>query len=59
MFGHVIEIATPALITLLVLVLVIAGVLKGLIGVGMPIVAFPMLTMLVDVQTAVMLLSIR
>ena len=57
MFGHVIETATPASITLLVLVLVIAGVLKGVIGVGMPIVAFPMLTMLVDVQTAVMLLS--
>ena len=57
MFGHVIETATPALITLLVLVLVIAGALKGVIGVGMPIVAFPMLTMLVDVQTAVMLLS--
>jgi uncharacterized membrane protein YfcA len=57
MFGHGIETATPALIILLAVSLVIAGVLKGVIGVGMPIVAFPMLTMLVDVQTAVMLLS--
>jgi uncharacterized protein len=57
MLTHVIETATPDLIMLLVLVLVIAGALKGVIGVGMPIVAFPMLTMLVDVQTAVMLLS--
>src|SRR6187455_981466 len=58
MLAHVIETATPGLIVLLVLSLVIAGLVKGMIGVGMPTVAFPMLSMLVDVQTSVMLLSI-
>ena len=57
MLAHVIETATPGLIALLAVSLAIAGLLKGVIGVGMPIVAFPMLSMLVDVQTAVMLLS--
>ena len=57
MFAHVIETATPSLIVLLTGSLVIAGLVKGVIGVRMPIVAFPMLSMLVDVQTAVMLLS--
>ena len=57
MFAHVIETATPGLIVLLAVSLVIAGLVKGVIGVGMPIVAFPMLSMLVDVQTSVMLLS--
>jgi uncharacterized membrane protein YfcA len=57
MFAHVIETATPSLIALLTGSLVIAGLIKGVIGVGMPIVAFPMLSMLVDIQTAVMLLS--
>src|SRR5690349_14127420 len=46
------------LMALLAISLVIAGLLKGVIGVGMPVVAFPLLSMLVDVQTAVMLLSV-
>jgi uncharacterized membrane protein YfcA len=53
MLTHVIETATPGLIVLLAISLVIAGLVKGMIGVGMPIVAFPMLSMLVDVQAAV------
>ena len=57
MFAHVIETATPGLIVLLAASLVIAGLVKGVIGVGMPIVACPMLSMLVDVHTAVRLLS--
>ncbi len=57
MFAHAIETATPSLIALLTGSLVIAGLVKGVIGVGMPIVALPMLSMIVDVQTAVMLLS--
>jgi hypothetical protein len=57
MLAHVIETATPGLIMLLTISLVIAGLAKGVIGVGMPIVAFPLLSMLVDVQTSVMLLS--
>jgi uncharacterized membrane protein YfcA len=57
MFADVIETATPGLIVLVAVSLVIAGLVKGMIGVGMPIAAFPILSMLVDVQTAVMLLS--
>ena len=58
MLAHVIETATPGSIILLAISLVIAGLVKGTIGVGMPTVAFPLLSMLVDVQTAVMLLSV-
>ena len=57
MLAHVIETATPGLIVLLAASLAIAGLVKGMIGVGMPTVAFPLLSMLVDVQTSVMLLS--
>src|ERR1051325_11948766 len=57
MLAQVIQAATPDLIALLTASLVIAGLVKGAIGVGMPIVALPMLSMLVDVPTAVMLLS--
>jgi uncharacterized protein len=58
MFAHIAEAETPSLIALLAFSLLIAGLLKGVIGVGMPVVAFPLLSMLVDVQTAVMLLSV-
>jgi uncharacterized membrane protein YfcA len=58
MFAHTPEAATPGLIALLALCFLIAGLLKGVIGVGMPVVAFPLLSMLVDVQTAVMVLSV-
>jgi hypothetical protein len=50
--------AAPGLIALVAASLLVAGLLKGVIGVGMPVVAFPLLSMLVDVQTAVMLLSV-
>jgi uncharacterized membrane protein YfcA len=52
------ETTTPGLIALVAVTLLIAGLVKGVIGVGMPVVAFPLLSMLVDVQTAVMLLSV-
>lgn len=57
MLAHITETATPGLVALLTVILVVAGLIKGVIGVGMPIVAFPMLSMFVDVHTAVMLLS--
>ena len=38
--------------------LVIAGWLKGVIGVGMPIIGLPLLSMLIDVRASVMLLSV-
>jgi uncharacterized membrane protein YfcA len=38
--------------------LLVAGMLKGVIGVGMPIIALPLLSMFIDVRASVMLLSI-
>lgn len=37
--------------------LIVAGFLKGIIGVGMPVVALPLLSLFVDVKSAAMLLS--
>src|SRR5438876_10557868 len=37
--------------------LIVAGLLKGIIGVGMPIVALPLLSLFIDVKSAAMLLS--
>ena len=51
MFADIAGTATPGLIALVAASLLIAGLLKGVIGVGMPVVAFPLLSMLVDVQT--------
>ena len=50
--------STDEFLVLLVLCLVVAGLLKGIIGVGMPIVAMPMLTLLLNVPAAVGLLSV-
>src|SRR5262245_45957873 len=37
--------------------LIVAGFLKGIIGVGMPVVALPLLSLVIDVKSAAMLLS--
>ena len=37
--------------------LIVAGMLKGIIGVGMPIIALPLITMFLDAPAAVMLRS--
>jgi len=37
--------------------LIVAGLLKGIIGVGMPVVALPLLSLFIDIKSAVMLLS--
>jgi uncharacterized membrane protein YfcA len=37
--------------------LIVAGPLKGIIGVGMPVVALPLLSLFIDIKSAVMLLS--
>jgi uncharacterized protein len=37
--------------------LIVAGVLKGIIGVGMPVVALPLLSLFIDIKSAAMLLS--
>src|SRR6202051_4143616 len=38
--------------------LIVAGLLKGVIGVGMPVVALPLLSLFIDIKSATMLLSI-
>jgi uncharacterized protein len=48
----------PANITAAVVCsLVVAGLLKGMIGVGMPVVALPLLSLFIDIKSAAMLLS--
>jgi uncharacterized membrane protein YfcA len=37
--------------------LIVAGLLKGIIGVGMPVVALPLLSLFIDIKSAAMLLS--
>jgi uncharacterized membrane protein YfcA len=46
------------IITAVICSLIIAGLLKGVIGVGMPVVALPLLSLFVDIKSAVMLLSL-
>jgi uncharacterized membrane protein YfcA len=36
--------------------LIVAGLLKGMIGVGMPVVALPLLSLFIDIKSAAMLL---
>jgi uncharacterized protein len=38
--------------------LIVAGLLKGTIGVGMPVVALPLLSLFIDIKSATMLLSV-
>jgi uncharacterized membrane protein YfcA len=48
----------PASITAAVVCsLIVAGLLKGMIGVGMPVVALPLLSLFIDIKSAAMLLS--
>jgi hypothetical protein len=37
--------------------LIVAGLLKGIIGVGMPVVALPLLSLFIDIKSAALLLS--
>ena len=46
-----------SIIAAVVCSLIVAGFLKGTIGVGMPVVALPLLSLFIDVKTAAMLLS--
>ncbi len=50
--------ASPGLLAALALSLVLAGTVKGTIGVGMPIVALPLLSAFLEVRAAVALLSL-
>ena len=46
-----------SIIAAVVCSLVVAGFLKGIIGVGMPVVALPLLLLFIDIKSAAMLLS--
>jgi uncharacterized membrane protein YfcA len=47
-----------SIIAAVVCSLIVAGLLKGIIGVGMPVVALPLLSLFIDIKSAAMLLSI-
>jgi uncharacterized membrane protein YfcA len=47
----------PSIIAVVICSLIVAGILKGTIGVGMPVVALPLLSLFIDIKSAVMLLS--
>ena len=46
-----------SIIAAVVCSLIVAGLLKRMIGVGMPVVALPLLSLFIDIKSAVMLLS--
>lgn len=46
-----------AILAAVVCSLIVAGLLKGTIGVGMPVVALPLLSLFIDIKSAAMLLS--
>jgi uncharacterized protein len=46
-----------SIIAAVVCSLIVAGFLKGIIGVGMPVVALPLLSLFIDIKSAAMLLS--
>src|SRR4051794_19472021 len=46
-----------SIIAAVVCSLIVAGLLKGMIGVGMPVIALPLLSLVIDVKSAAMLLS--
>jgi hypothetical protein len=47
----------PAIVIAVVCSLIVAGLLKGTIGVGMPVVALPLLSLFIDIKSPAMLLS--
>ena len=57
MLIHILYSEPASVIAAVVCSLIVAGLLKGIIGVGMPIVALPLLSLFIDVKSAVMLLS--
>jgi uncharacterized membrane protein YfcA len=57
MLFHTLYFEHASIVAAVVCSLIVAGLLKGLIGVGMPIVALPLLSLFIDIRSAVMLLS--
>src|SRR5450756_2151880 len=58
MLLDIMQSSSGTIVVLLIVSLIVAGLMKGIIGVGMPIVAIPLLSMFIDVRAAVMLLSV-
>jgi uncharacterized membrane protein YfcA len=58
MLLDIIESASPTILLMVVLSLTVAGLMKGIIGVGMPTVAIPLLSIFIDLKASVMLLSV-
>jgi hypothetical protein len=54
---HTLYVEPASIIAAVVCSLIAAGLLKGTIGVGMPVVALPLLSLFIDVKSAAMLLS--
>jgi uncharacterized membrane protein YfcA len=57
MVWDIIHTSSGPVLAVLIILLVVAGLMKGIIGVGLPQVALPMFAMLIDMRAAVMLLS--
>src|SRR5262249_35438365 len=57
MLIHALYVEPASIIAAVVCSLIVAGLLKGVIGVGMPVVALPLLSLFIDVKSAAMLLS--
>ena len=57
MLSHTLCVEPAIIIAAVVCSLIVAGFLKGIIGVGMPIIALPLLSLFIDVKSAAMLLS--
>ena len=57
MLIHVLYFEQPTIIAAVACSLILAGLLKGIIGVGMPVVALPLLSLFIDIKSAAMLLS--
>ena len=57
MLIHTLLFEHASIIAAVVCSLIVAGLLKGIIGIGMPVVALPLLSLFIDVKSAAMLLS--
>jgi uncharacterized membrane protein YfcA len=57
MLIHTLYFEQAGVIAAVICSLIVAGLLKGIIGVGMPVVALPLLALFIDIKSAAMLLS--
>src|SRR6202049_765855 len=57
MLIHTLCFEQASIIAAVICSLIVAGLLKGIIGVGMPVVTLPLLSLSIDITSAVMLLS--